>query len=136
MFVEPHRFLTRLLEDIRGVGGQIAVRSFASPADVAALPESLVFNCTGLGSRALFGDQELRPVRGQLVVLPPQPEVNYAYSGRAGYMFPRSDGIILGGSYSEDDWSTVPDPATTERILASHQGVFGNLACSPNGRTV
>ncbi|HEV2078402.1 MAG TPA: FAD-dependent oxidoreductase [Allosphingosinicella sp.] len=129
MFIEPHRFLTRLMQDIRGAGGRIAVRSFQSPADVAALSESLVFNCTGLGSRALFGDQDLRPVRGQLVVLPPQPEVNYAYSGRGGYMFPRSDGIILGGSYGEDEWSTVPDPATTDRILASHQGVFDNLAC-------
>lgn len=134
MFIEPHRFLTRLMEDIRSAGGKIAVRSFGSPADVAALPESLVFNCTGLGSRALFGDQDLRPVRGQLVVLPPQPEVNYAYSGRSGYMFPRSDGIILGGSYGEDDWSTVPDPATTDRILASHQAVFDNLACAPKPR--
>ncbi len=134
MFIEPHLFLPRLMRDIRGAGGRIAVKSFSSPAEISALPESLVFNCTGLGSRALFGDQNLRPVRGQLVVLPPQPEVNYAYSGQAGYMFPRTDGIILGGSYGEDDWSTVPDPATTERILASHQSVFDKFACQPKLR--
>ncbi|HEX8215520.1 MAG TPA: FAD-dependent oxidoreductase [Allosphingosinicella sp.] len=131
MFIEPHRFLPRLMQDIRAAGGRIAVRSFSSPADVSALSESLVFNCTGLGARALFGDQDLRPVRGQLVVLPPQPEVNYAFGGGRGYMFPRTDGIILGGSYGEDDWSTVPDPATTDRILAAHQSVFDNLACRP-----
>ena len=52
-------------------GGRIAVRRFATPADLAALPERLVFNCTGLGARELFGDTELRPVRGQLAVLLP-----------------------------------------------------------------
>jgi glycine/D-amino acid oxidase-like deaminating enzyme len=79
----------------------------------------------------LFGDQDLRPVRGQLVVLPPQPEVEYAFSGRGGYMFPRTDGIILGGTFEEDQWSTIPDPATTARILARHQRVFDHLGCQP-----
>jgi glycine/D-amino acid oxidase-like deaminating enzyme len=130
MFIEPHRFLPRLMQDIRSAGGRIAVRSFASPAEISSLPQSLVFNCTGLGSRALFGDQDLRPVRGQLVVLPPQPEIKYAYSGSSGYMFPRTDGIILGGSYGEHEWSTVPEPATTDRILASYQSVFDHLACN------
>ena len=35
----------------------------------------MVFNCTGLGSRALFGDNDLVPVRGQLEILLPQPEI-------------------------------------------------------------
>ena len=50
-------------------------------------------------SRDLFGDTELRPVRGQLAILLPQPEVRYAFTGEAGYMFPRADGIILGGTF-------------------------------------
>jgi D-amino-acid oxidase len=37
----------------------------------------VIFNCTGLGARALFGDQELTPIKGQLTVLLPQTEVNY-----------------------------------------------------------
>ncbi len=61
MYVETGRYLRQMIRDVQIAGGKIEVRRFAAPADIAALPESLVFNCTGLGSRELFGDQELRP---------------------------------------------------------------------------
>src|SRR3546814_7507986 len=80
-----------MMRDIEGAGGRIAVRGFASPTEVASLPETLVFNCTGLGARDLFGDTELIPIRGQLAILIPQPEIQYAFTGDAGYMFPRSE---------------------------------------------
>jgi hypothetical protein len=135
MFIETPRFLNRLMREIQTGGGKIVGRSFASPAEVASLPESLVFNCTGLGARELFGDKDVRPVRGQLVILLPQPEIEYAFGGATyGYMFPRPDGIILGGTYEEDQWSTVPDPAATEKILAGHQKLFGNFRCEPQSR--
>ena len=129
MLIEPHIYLRQLMRDLLLSGARIQVRNFAAPDDLAALPEKLVFNCTGLGSRALFGDEKLHPIRGQLVLLLPQPEVDYAYAGSTGYMFPRSDGIVLGGSYERDNWSTEPDPATTQRILASHRQVFDHLTC-------
>lgn len=130
MYVETGRFLRQLMRDVYAAGGQIRVRRFATPQDVAALPEPLVFNCTGLGARELFGDSELRPARGQLAILLPQSEVRYAYTLRAGYMFPRSDGIVLGGTFDLDDWSLEPDPATTRRILAHHAALFAGLRCS------
>ena len=79
------------------------------------MPEKLIFNCTGIGARDLFGDSELQPVRGQLAVLQPQPEVLYAAAGRWGYMFPRPDGILLGGTFERDVWDTTPDPAAIDR---------------------
>src|SRR3546814_8682139 len=104
LYVETGRFLRQLMRDIQIAGGRFAIRSFAAPAEIAALPERLVFNCTGLGPRALFGDTELQPVRGQLAILLPQPEVQYAFTGEAGYMFPRPDGIIIGGTFERDAW--------------------------------
>jgi glycine/D-amino acid oxidase-like deaminating enzyme len=130
MYVETGRYLRQMTRDVRIAGGKIEVRKFASPADIAALPEALVFNCTGLGSRELFGDQELRPARGQLAILEPQPEVNYAFTGGPGYMFPRPDGILLGGTFELDQWDTTPDPATIQRIIASHKRFFASLRCS------
>jgi hypothetical protein len=129
MYVETGRFLRQLMRDVQIAGGRILVRSFASPADIAALPEKLVFNCTGLGSRDLFGDSELIPVRGQLAVLLPQPEISYAFTGEAGYMFPRADGILLGGTFERDIWSNEPEPATIARIIASHRELFAGLRC-------
>jgi len=130
LYVEPGRFLRQLMRDIESAGGRFVVRRFASPAEIASLPESLVFNCTGLGARELFDDGELHPIRGQLVILLPQPEVRYAYSLRGGYMFPRADGIVLGGTFERDNWSLEADPATTARILARHKRVIADLRCA------
>jgi D-amino-acid oxidase len=130
MYVETGRYLRQMVRDLQLAGGKLQVRRFATPADIAALPETLVFNCTGLGSRELFGDQELRPARGQLAILEPQPEVRYAFSGGPGYMFPRADGILLGGTFELDEWSTTPDPARIQRIIARHQRFFATLRCT------
>jgi glycine/D-amino acid oxidase-like deaminating enzyme len=130
MYVETGRFLARVLQDVQIAGGKIAVRRFATQGEVASLPERLVFNCTGLGARELFGDSELRPARGQLAILLPQPEIRYAYTGPAGYMFPRPDGIILGGTFELDQWSTEPEPAAIARIIASHRRLFEGFRCT------
>lgn len=130
MYVETPRFLRQLTADVLTAGGKIRLRRFASPGELATLPEQLIFNCTGIGARDLFGDMELHPVRGQLAVLAPQPEVLYAAAGSWGYMFPRLDGILLGGTFERDVWDTTPDPSAIARILASHKGFFGGLRCT------
>src|SRR4051812_46313229 len=130
MYAETGRYLRQMMRDVQVAGGTIAVRRFATPADIAALPEALVFNCTGLGSRELFGDLELQPVRGQLAILEPQPDVRYAYTGSSGYMFPRADGILLGGTFEFDIWDPTPQPADIARILADHKRFFSAFRCT------
>ena len=129
MYVETGRYLRQMERDVRLAGGRIEVRKFATAADISALPESLVFNCTGLGSRDLFGDQELQPARGQLAILEPQPEVGYAWLGD-GYMFPRADGILLGGTFELDEWDPTPQPADIAAILATHKRFFSSFRCA------
>jgi D-amino-acid oxidase len=124
LYIEPGRYLRQLMRDISLRGGTFAVRRFDTARDIATLQEQLVFNCTGLGARALFDDMDLRPARGQLAILLPQPEIGYAYNSSAGYMFPRPDGIVLGGTFQVGNWSLEADPATTDRILASHRKLF------------
>ncbi len=77
MMVEPATFLRRLTEDFHQAGGRMELRDFADRSQVLALEEPVIFNCTGLGAKALFGDDELTPVQGQLVYLPPDPGVDY-----------------------------------------------------------
>jgi len=126
MLIEPSVYLNALLRDFYIAGGRVVVKEFHSREEIARLPESVVFNCTGLGARALFGDQELGPVRGQLEVLLPQPEVDYCYLSR-GYMFPRHDGIILGGTWDHDNWSLDPDPEQATQILQIHTEIMKAL---------
>ena len=134
MLIEPPRFLRALLQDFHIAGGKVVVRKLADRSEIATLPETLIFNCSGLGARDLVGDGELIPIRGQLAILEPQPEVDYATISPGGlYMFSRADGVILGGTHDDGEWDTTPDDAVTARILAGHQAVFGKMRCRPKG---
>jgi glycine/D-amino acid oxidase-like deaminating enzyme len=123
MLIEPSIYLSALLRDFYIAGGRVVVKEFRSHEEIMRLPEPVVFNCTGLGARALFNDQKLGPVRGQLEVLMPQPEIDYCYLGR-GYMFPRRDGIILGGTFDHDDWSLAPRAEQAAGILDVHSEIM------------
>jgi D-amino-acid oxidase len=127
MLIEPAIYLNALIRDFHAAGGRIVIREFASAREIAALREDLIFNCTGLGARSLFGDEELTPIRGQLVFLVPQPEVNYCTIGPSGYMFPRHDGIVLGGSFDRGESNMEPDPAISERILRDNGRLFSGM---------
>ena len=121
MRFEPSIYLDALMRDVTGFGGRIIIRTFDTPRDLMSLAEPLIVNCTGLGARALFGDQELVPVKGQLTVLVPQPEVSYMVGG----MLPRSDGIILnGGMQQRDAWSLEPDEAFQEEVVRGFKTIF------------
>ena len=130
MYVETPRFMAWLTQEVLKAGGTIRMRRFDSRADVAMLPEKLVFNCTGIGARQLVGDEMLTPVRGQLAVLAPQHEVRYAVTGDNRYMFPRNDGILLGGTFERGEWDAAPQPADIASILRSHQRLFESFRCA------
>lgn len=126
MLIEPSIYLAQLLRDFYIAGGRVVVKEFHNREEIMRLPEPVVFNCTGLGARALFNDEKLGPVRGQLEVLLPQPEIDYCYLSR-GYMFPRRDGIILGGTFDHDDWSLEPRADQAAGILEVHAQINKGL---------
>lgn len=127
MMIEPPIYLKAMMDDFRIAGGEIVVRELHDLNEVQSLAPNLIFNCTGLGAKALFNDPELTPARGQLTFLLPQPEVDYAVLQSGLYMFPRTDGIALGGTFEEGNWSVIPDEATKQRILGSHKTFFDNM---------
>jgi glycine/D-amino acid oxidase-like deaminating enzyme len=56
--------------------------------------------------------------------------VRYAITGGPGYMFPRADGIILGGTFELDQWDVTPQPAAIARILAAHERFNAGFRCT------
>ena len=137
--IEPNTYLDALVEDFLTFGGRIVIRRFDSPRDLAALPEPVVVNCTGLGSFSLFDDQELVPIKGQLTHVVPQRDVNYRASSRlsdgsnAG-INPRSDGLVVGNSQEVGVWSLEPNPEILTRNLANAATFFAGMR-TPDGRT-
>ena len=129
MIAATNIFLPRLVDEFVARGGKIEVKSFGSRAELGGLTEPLLVNCTGLGAKALFGDEELMPIKGQLTLLRPQADIDYCYlDGRNFvYMFPRSDGIILGGSHEEGVATTTPDPQVAARIFKEHSRIIAGM---------
>jgi len=135
--IEPNIYLPALMDDVLAFGGRIVIRKFESPRDVLALPENLIVNCTGLGAKALFGDDELMPLKGLLVLLPSQDEVRYSTSGGVNipagqrglfiHMMPRTDGIVLGGTSERDVWTTDVNDAEKKRIIDNHVTLFASM---------
>jgi D-amino-acid oxidase len=129
--IEPAIYLDKLVEDFLKATGRIVIRAFDTPRDLMSLPERVIVNCTGLGSLTLFNDQELVPVKGQLSLLVPQPEVQYRVGSRrtgAGgdsinvSMNPRSDGIVIGNLQERGSWSLEPlDDVRDKNVNAAMQ---------------
>jgi D-amino-acid oxidase len=127
LHIQSTTFLDRLVRDYRLVGGRLLIREFSDAQSVMELEENAIFNCTGLGSRALFNDQNLVPIKGQLVAMLPQPEIRYALFHSGGYMIPRDDGIMLGGSHDEGNWSLEAEQPVINRIMAAHSEMFARF---------
>ena len=127
MMIEPNRYLPAVMDDFHLAGGRIVVREFQAVAELQAIPERVIVNCTGLGAKALFGDEELTPIKGQLTVLLPQAEIEYCTLSPDVYMFPRSDGILLGGTHERGVWSLEPHLEAKQRILAEHARIFQQM---------
>lgn len=85
-----------------------------------ALPQTddVVVNCSGLGARLLAADQDVRPLRGQ-VVLVSGVELDRWWLDAEGptYVVPRGDHLVVGGTHEADDWSRTPSPETATAIL-------------------
>ena len=112
-----------LLTDFFTAGGQFKPMTFNSPAELGALKEKVVINCTGYGARALWKDDSIVPVRGQIGWLIPQSEVNYGVAYKNVSVLSRTDGIVVqavegGDMKGYNDDHEVVDRSESERAVA------------------
>ena len=107
--------LVWLRERLAELGGTL------TRAALAHLPRpdgGIVVNCAGLGARALVGETDVHPGRGQ-VVLVEDVEVDRWWLDGAGptYVVPRSSRVVVGGTFEEHAWDRTPSPDTAAAIL-------------------
>jgi glycine/D-amino acid oxidase-like deaminating enzyme len=124
-----------LIGDFRANGGKIEIAEFHTPDDFGKLREKTLINATGYGARALFGDESLTPVRGQLARVIPQPEVNYGLFYKGVSFVPRRDGLVFqvvgeDDYYGFNDDTALPDRGEADRAVNTIAGLFGGPATS------
>jgi D-amino-acid oxidase len=130
-FVDTPVFLPWLVGSFEAAGGLFAPpRQFTSLDELAGLPHDVVFNCTGLGARELCADENVIPVRGQIAVVGPQPQMDWSIKHDGFYVYPRKDDTVLGGTSEEDVWDDQPESSTIEALVHANQRILPHLKVS------
>lgn len=124
-------FLAWLEARVTALGGAIETRSVTNLPSLL-LEASLVVNCTGLGARELVRDDDLHPIRGQIVRVAPGRAPRFVQAGGGAeplvYVIPRPDCTVLGGTEDVGRWDLDVDPATAEAIVRRCRDVVPALA--------
>ena len=129
--IEPPTFLPKLMEKLRSQNVAFVTKAFqADDANgtvsqgVRALNEKIVFNCMGLGAKHLVHDDNLYPIRGRLIHMKPNPELNYMLLLAQGYMFCRRDVIVLGGTFDQKQSDLSFDQKQYDQIMHVNRSFF------------
>lgn len=139
--IDPTVFLPRLAEELRKAAVRFESRALRTVDDVRALPAEIIVNCTGLGAGALFCDQNVVPIRGQLVILNNPNKLKYFFSGGcdadAAYVFARSNDIVVGGTYEYNEAGAPTDDGAYDAILKRAADIFaGRARCVRQNLTI
>lgn len=124
--IEMPVYLPWLAGRVEALGGTLTRLSLPRlPSD------GVVVNCSGLGARMLAEDDEVTPVRGQ-VLLVEQVGVDGWMLDGAGptYVVPRRRDIVVGGTDQAGEWSRTPSPETAEAIRARAIRLVPELAAA------
>ena len=131
LLIEPPIFLPRLEKDLKANGAIFVTRKFTSKAQIlASLSQNVIVNCTGLGAKTLWNDAAMVPIQGQLALLKPQPKLQYLY-GQDGYMFPRADAVVIGGTFDKNVSSEVPNKSKCKSLVDHIKSLFGKAPVKP-----
>lgn len=123
LFIEPPIFLQALTRELTERNVAFEKKEFTSEADVHALPQKCVINCLGLGAGKVYNDDLVTPARGQLLHLKPK-QLPWLLIHKDGYIFPRTDAIILGGTFEKGISDATPDPKDRLTILERNRRFF------------
>jgi len=113
-------YMNYLVNTFNQLGGKLLQKN-VSKVQEALDKCNIVVNCTGLGSRELFNDNSIYPVRGQIVKVK-HNGFNKVIADDEGhnslsYIIPRINDIILGGTAQVNNWNLEVDPKDTKEIL-------------------
>ena len=126
--VAPPIYLERLHDQFVAAGGRLELRTVESLEELAREAPLLV-NCTGVGAREVANDDSVYPIRGQTLLTDARGiRVGYMDSSTVDHIFPRADGVLIGGVKVKGDWNRQLDPAISADIFKRVSKVEKRLA--------
>ena len=124
--IEMQLYMPWLRSRVEALGGSF-VQSFVE--DLSEVSGEVVVNCVGLGARELCGDEEVRPVRGQVIFIDQDPGIGHfdQQPETLTYTIPRSDVTVLGGTAQVDDWGMDIRAEDNDLILSKVEALWPEL---------
>jgi D-amino-acid oxidase len=128
-FIDTPIFLPWLQQRFMARGGAFVLLNepFTSLEQLAALPADVIFNCTGLGARALCHDTQVIPIKGQVALTDAQPEINWSISADGFYMYPRRYNTVLGGTAEWQVNDEAVNPAAIDLIIRGNRRILPHV---------
>lgn len=137
--IDMPQYLDYLTQRLRAAGCTIETRQVGSLEECLATAP-VVVNCAGLGAGALTGDDTVRPVFGQHVVLANPGLRQLCLEMQHGTewvcYFPHPQRVVCGGIGIPDRWDLTPDSAVTARILHRCRRIEPRLGDAPVIETI
>ncbi len=129
--IDTTRYLPYLQRQFEILGGRLIRQTILSIEELLQDADWIV-NCTGLGAKASTQDQELYPVKGQILSIKRKMPLT-AFSDDQdldflAYAIPCLNDVILGGTAYAMDESIKIESADSERIMQRCRKLFGNLS--------
>ncbi len=132
--IDTRMHMQYLVNRFQQLGGMIEQRELHH-VDEIETADNIILNCAGLGSRTLFNDETVYPIRGQIIrVKADDARISYlddTGSRAVTYVIPRIDDVILGGTAMYHDWNETPNPDTAAEILRKAKELAPELGENP-----
>jgi D-amino-acid oxidase len=114
--VNSPRYLQFLTDQFLANKGTFEVREISTLQDLKQ-DYHLIVNCTGVWAKHVADDPSVYPIRGQTIVID-APDIKQGYMYDFTYLFPRQDGVLIGGIADVNNWDLTVDETVTSDILA------------------
>lgn len=95
-------------------------KHFFNKSEMLPLTDDIIINCTGLGAKNLLNDDELYPIKGEIIRVT-KPDFDYAVADPSDnsltYIIPRKNDCIIGGTAELNNWNMDVSKKTTNKIF-------------------
>ncbi len=126
--IAPPLYLPNLHDQFVAAGGAIEERVVESLGELAG-EAALLVNCSGVGARELADDNAVYPIRGQTMLIEaPDISLGYMDNDVVNHIFPRADGVLIGGIKVKGDWNRELDAAVSADIIARTSKIEPGIA--------
>lgn len=117
--IEAPIYMDYLMTEFQRRGGTIqATETKIDSLEALYLETSLLINCSGIGAKQVCGDDDVYPIRGQVIRMS-NPDITRSFLDEAQpyYLFARKNDCIVGGTAQAHQWELEYDPETAETML-------------------